>query len=738
MGAPTIGNTSLSATRPSLPEGSQDFVAEHGDTFGSVAKQLGIDEDELRKANPQAANPEGLYPGQRLTVPGSPQPGRDGATAVDAATPGRPSVGATIKDGAVSASAKISAADPVEGRSTTSELGASADKNGIKATARVESGAQVTDADGSKVKGESTTTVGAGADNKGVGVNLAADRKTTSTQPDGSSSVSSTSTTGNVRIGEDGISFGGSRKNGTETKGPEGTLAGTSESTENKGNVTLSRDSIGGTVGSERTSSNTDARGRTTSTKQSQDTSVKLGADSFHVDKTFGREFTRKAPGNAAEITAGISLNIKADGATASKDGTTTSSIGAETSVALKGNASIGGKAGKAPAKTPLRWSLEGNITAGLRVSAETRVPDAQAKGKDTSPVRVNPLDPDSMPKGSQFTLDTAAFVNTDVKAGIGIVRAQAKSSAEDGFTVLAEKTDTNRIRLTAGPTAALSVSGGLGVDVGVASAMLGRGDKFSDAKLTSAEFDLSDPQGRASYREALLTGQFPTDNGAGVADVKTIQKLDAATQVKLDGSLASFGFSVKGTGSTVSDVITTRPGNLVTRETTVQYDDNVPLVITRKYDADQKELIDERMYTYKVDIGGEPTAVSSSSLMNVAPSAIPPGKQATSREVSFTQADMSKLKGLAAHAVAKDLANDAEVRKLTGDSANGTFDTMSNEDLSVALIKGMGSTNGEGGGFMQHLKNIFVDSKIVRGADGLPQLLDDAQTRLPGTVRDR
>ncbi len=227
MGSQAIGNTSLTAARPPLPESGQDFVAEHGDTLGSVAKRLGVDEDELRKANPQALNPDGLYPGQRLAIPGSPQPGRDGASApVDAAAPGRPAVGTTFKDGAASVTQKIPAADPVEGRSAEATLSGTADKNGVKGAAQFKAPTDFQAADGSKVGGESTTTFGAGFDNKGVGVDVTADRKTTSTQPDGSSAGSSSSTSGSVRFGEDGLGFGGSRKNGTETKGPEGNPRG--------------------------------------------------------------------------------------------------------------------------------------------------------------------------------------------------------------------------------------------------------------------------------------------------------------------------------------------------------------------------------------------------------------------------------------------------------------------------------------------------------------------------------
>lgn len=735
MGAQAIGNTPLTAARPPLSSDPQDFVAEHGDTLGSVAQRLGVDEEDLRKANPQALNPEGLYPGQRLTIPGSPQSdasksGRDGAAAaVDAAAPGRPNVSTTFNDGAASVTQKTSASDPVEGRRAEATLSGIADKNGVKASAQFQAPADSQAADGSKVSGESKTTFGTGFDNKGVGADVTADRKTTSTQPDGSSSGSSSSTAGGLKVGSDGVELSGSRKNGTQVKGADGTS--TSGEAENKGGVTFSTDSVGGSVERKTTGTVTDANGSSTGLTRKQNGSATFGANDFNIQLGTSIGVDKKNLfGLPVGISATVGLGGQAQGRSVSKDGTTTTSVSAE--------GSLNGKLGASVGKGKKLGSAEVSGQLGIKASAEIKVPDVEVKGRNVSPFTMNPLDPASMPKGSRFTLETGSFGKANVEAGFGVVKAQGRVAEETGTSLLAEKIDDDKVRLTSGPTAALSEYAGLGVDLGVASAMLGKAGKFSDAMLKSAEFDLSTPQGSAGYREALLAGRFPTENGTGVADVKTVQKLDADLRARLDGKLASFDFSVKGTGSAASDVITTRPGNLMTRETTLQFDDNVSLVMTRKYDSNQKELIDERRYSYKVDVDGKSDWLVSSHFMKLASPAPGAGAAAKSAELTYTEADMRALKDGAEYAASKDLAGDAEVRKLSGDSVNGSFAGMKPQDFAVALVQGMGSTNGADGGFVQHLKNIFADSKVVRGADGQLQLLDDAKAPLPGTLQIR
>lgn len=72
---PTMTSISSAATHASRPDNggapssSGSVFAHGGDTLGDVAKRVGVDEQQLRDANPGLANPDHLLPGQSIQVP---------------------------------------------------------------------------------------------------------------------------------------------------------------------------------------------------------------------------------------------------------------------------------------------------------------------------------------------------------------------------------------------------------------------------------------------------------------------------------------------------------------------------------------------------------------------------------------------------------------------------------------------------------------------------------------------
>jgi len=55
---------------PSRPSGGGSYVVRAGDTMGAIAARHGVSLGALERANPQVRNPNLIYPGQRLTIPG--------------------------------------------------------------------------------------------------------------------------------------------------------------------------------------------------------------------------------------------------------------------------------------------------------------------------------------------------------------------------------------------------------------------------------------------------------------------------------------------------------------------------------------------------------------------------------------------------------------------------------------------------------------------------------------------
>ena len=60
---------SLAASRPPLDGGTSTYVVKPGDTMTSIAKHLGVSLSALEQANPQVRNPNLIYPQQHLNVP---------------------------------------------------------------------------------------------------------------------------------------------------------------------------------------------------------------------------------------------------------------------------------------------------------------------------------------------------------------------------------------------------------------------------------------------------------------------------------------------------------------------------------------------------------------------------------------------------------------------------------------------------------------------------------------------
>src|SRR5699024_10756796 len=152
----------------------------------------------------------------------------------------------------------------------------------------------------------------------------------------------------------------------------------------------------------------------------------------------------------------------------------------------------------------------------------------------------------------------------------------QTKTTDASGTSLLVQKTGDNTVRVTAGPTKAIDAYNGVGVDFGVASAMLGREDQVNSATLKTAEFDLSTPEGKAAFNDFAANGNMPGDNGTGITNGKTIQKLDYSSQAKIDAKLGPIEFGIGGAKNTGSSVVVTAPDGSMTRTVNLQYSDNV------------------------------------------------------------------------------------------------------------------------------------------------------------------
>jgi hypothetical protein len=241
--------------------------------------------------------------------------------------------------------------------------------------------------------------------------------------------------------------------------------------------------------------------------------------------------------------------------------------------------------------------SVSGSYTEGFKASYELKVPEVAAKA--LNPKSVNPFDPSTMPKGAVATFDGARYSETSLKASFKKLAVESKVGDERGLSVAVAKTGDHTVRVTAGPTAAMRAYSGVGVDLGVASAMLSRNDQLSAAVLNTAEFDLRSPHGRAAYNDFLASGTLPKATNPGVTDVATITKVDSSSQGQATGSLGPLSGTLSTKESKGQVVTTVRPDRSIGETRTVRWGSSPPLSVSREIGADRKEDLTKRRYTF-------------------------------------------------------------------------------------------------------------------------------------------
>lgn len=482
---------------------------------------------------------------------------------------------------------------------------------------------------------------------------------------------------------------------------------GTSSTTE--GSVKVGSDGSTEVGGSQKNSTTqTDANGNKTTDTRSGSASVGVNPDKGTVSVSAGTGFSKEIK-NSKGVGVSFGIDAKATVVTGQKTdkGVTTYSVSTDASISLKAGASS------------KQAGLEVGHTDGIKASYEVSMPEAAAK--TTNLATVNPFDPDSMPTGTVIKIDGSKYTTNEFKATFKNLAVATKITDEKGTSLLVEKTGDNTVKVTAGPTAAIQAYNGVGVDFGVASAMLGRDDKLSSATLKTAEFDLSTPEGKAAYNDFVANGNLPSDNGTGVSGVKTIEKLDYSSQTKLDAKLGPLEIGIDGAKNTGNSVVTTEPDGSITRTVQLQYSGNVPMTISQKFDASGNELMDQRTYSYTIKADD-----NTAQMLNVAQTgdigsakngSIKPGQTVT---ITYTEAEMKELMTDAQKALDASGGMNSSLRILTQDYDGKAVSPF---DFALGLGRNLG---GSDYGSAERLFTIASD------ADGDQR---NGYVKLPGTV---
>ena len=507
-----------------------------------------------------------------------------------------------------------------------------------------------------------------------------------------------------VSIGPDNV--GGSYENKTKV-GDDANNATTTD----KGSVSITGNGGSASGSQSQSVTTTDANGTKQTVGTTQTGGVAVDTDKGTVTASGGLSFNESITNaKGYGVSFGAGTNASVTGGVKTANGVTTYTAASDVSVFVKGGIN-----------TP-KAGVELGHTEGVKGSYTVSMPEAAAQNANLA--SVNPFDPASMPAGTTIKMDGSSYSTNEFSATFKNLAVETKVTNESGASLAVDKLDDNRVRVTAGPTDTINAYNGVGVDFDVAKLMLGRTDNLSNSTLKTAEFDLNTPEGQAGYNNLLVTGELPSQNGTGVADVKTIETVDYSSQSGLKGKLGPLDINLDGAKNTGKSVVTTYPDGSAERTFDLQYGGNVPMTMTQKFDAQGNEVLDQRVYAYTIK-----TDENTSQLINVAQTGdinqahdgpVQAGQTVT---ISYTREQIAELQQAASKSLETSGGMDFQLRALIQDYDGNLIPS---DDFAIALARNLG---GSDYGTAERLFN------ISSGADGD---LRTGYAMLPGTLTVR
>jgi hypothetical protein len=247
------------------------------------------------------------------------------------------------------------------------------------------------------------------------------------------------------------------------------------------------------------------------------------------------------------------------------------------------------------------RGQVDGEVGVGAGTRARYKV---VLPGENQSPeaaARINPFDPTTIPVGATVTLDGQAFTQTALEGSFRHIGIRHGLTEAAGASYSVSRVDENNVRVTMGPNEAVEAFNGFGVSTQIATAMLGRQDNLGFSSVSTATFDLSNPDGQAAYAHFVATGDVAHQT-PGVSGVAQIGRLDFSSQTRAQLELGPLSADLAGAQNTGSRVDITYPDGSYTSVIQLQYSGNAPLQVTQRFDTAGNEVVSERTYQFTIN----------------------------------------------------------------------------------------------------------------------------------------
>lgn len=258
---------------------------------------------------------------------------------------------------------------------------------------------------------------------------------------------------------------------------------------------------------------------------------------------------------------------------------------------------------------------VESTHTEGLRGRYRVSLPE----GDGTDPTRINPFDPQTLPKGGSVILDAQSFSGTTMAGTFRQIAAEHKLTEAEGASLRVDRLDDGRVRVTTGPNQAVEAFNGMGFSAKGVTAIAGRQDALGQSSVRTATFDLADAQGQAGYQQFVANGSLDS-NMPGVADVATVERLGMSSQTRLKVDVGTaFGVDLAGARNSGDVTQVRRDDGSYTELRNVQYDGNLPVTRLSQHGTGGQELRDQRRYEFTFDLRQHEQADQVAGLLNSA-----------------------------------------------------------------------------------------------------------------------
>lgn len=318
---------------------------------------------------------------------------------------------------------------------------------------------------------------------------------------------------------------------------------------------------------------------------------------------SIGPDGLRTSAGASWKLGEKVSFSFKADTSaihkkqTESKAGYTTATATGDLAVKVGASATVMGA------------QYGGSFAESRKKAYELRLKDEDfAKIQAGQAPLANHYNPETMPVGSSVKQDNVTAKTLGEELGFRNLKLKSEVTQEKGRSILVEKTDAHTVRVTAGPTEAVEKKFKLGL--GPLNMSLGNTQRMDAYTLKTAEFDQSTEEGRAAYKEFLLTHQVPTANGKGVSQVASVDTLKLDSKNQLEVSLGPVGGTLASNFARGEQAVTSYPDGSQMKRTRLDYKTAVPVSVEQHFRADGTE--DHSKQKLRLDIPQADPVVAS------------------------------------------------------------------------------------------------------------------------------